>query len=650
MLKASVLAPAGDIWCRPNTTTPADVLIFEQLSGIEMQLQTGIPMKAHFYTLILTSVLALNACGPQSLDKNRIVPPESETIAEMRAETELAFQQLCEQFVNGLWHLFPAWAVREGYYDVASQIQVPDKAYRKYLLDFAKTYEDKFDALNSEQLGIHARTDLALILNFLHRLRWEYTTFKSFEWDPSNYNVSHPFALILNTNYAPLEQRLRTFSTRMRQVPEYYQAAIRAIRRPAAPQLALAIQQNEGALAVFGSEVEKKVADSQMFDDEKAVFRQRLATTRKAIQDYVLFLRKLQTKLEKTGKFRDFRIGEKLYEEKFNFDIQIGIRAADLYQLALEEKILVHEKMSELADKLWSKYFPKEALPSDNQDRISRVLDKLSEHHASKHTFKDAVEKQIPELATFVNKQNLLTLDKNKPLVVRTTPPYLQGFAVASINAPGPYNKNANTYYNVMPMAELSDTQANSLLREYNKYTMQILNIHEAIPGHYTQLVYANQSPSLIKSILGNGAMIEGWAVYAERMMLEAGYGDFSPELWLMYYKWNLRTITNTILDYEVQVKGLSEADALKLMIQGAFQQQAEAEGKWRRATLSQVQLTSYFAGYTDILALREEIKKKLGKNFNLKTFHEEFLSFGSAPVPIIRELMLAKIKEESQG
>ncbi|WP_020411678.1 DUF885 domain-containing protein [Microbulbifer variabilis] len=603
-------------------------------------------MKALLCMLILLSFLSTSACGPQSLDKNRITPPESETIAEMRAETELTFQQLSEQFVNGLWRLFPSWAVREGYYDVATQIQVPNKAYRKYLLDFAETYEEKFNALNIDQLSINARTDLALILNFLLRLQWEYTTFKSFEWDPSNYNVSHPFALILNTEYAPLEQRLRTFSTRMRKVPEYYQAAMHNIRRPAAPQLALAIQQNEGAMEVFGEETEKKAVNSQLFDDEKAVFQQRLEVTREAIQGYITFLKKLQKKLEKTGKFRDFRIGEKLYEEKFNFDIQIGISAAELYELAMEEKILVRDKMLELSEKLWPRYYPKKAPPSDKQLKIQKVLDKLSEHHATKYTFKGKVEQQIPELATFVTKNNLLTLDKNKPLIVRTTPPYLQGFAVASINAPGPYNKNAITYYNVMPMAQLSDNQADSLLREYNNYTLQILNIHEAIPGHYTQLVYANQSPSLIKSILGNGAMIEGWAVYAERMMLEAGYGNFSPELWLMYYKWNLRTITNTILDYEVQVKGLNEADALKLMIQGAFQQQAEAEGKWRRATLSQVQLTSYFAGYTDILSLRDEIKQKLGKKFNLKEFHEEFLSFGNAPVPIIRELMLTQLEE----
>ncbi len=59
---------------------------------------------------------------------------------------------------------------------------------------------------------------------------------------------------------------------------------------------------------------------------------------------------------------------------------------------------------------------------------------------------------------------------------------------------------------------------------------LPILIIHEAIPGHYAQLVLREHSPSRHQGIFGNGAMIEGWAVYGERMMLESGYGDHSAE------------------------------------------------------------------------------------------------------------------------
>ena len=162
--------------------------------------------------------------------------------------------------------------------------------------------------------------------------------------------------------------------------------------------------------------------------------------------------------------------------------------------------------------------------------------------------------------------------------------------------------------------------------------------------------MHANKSPSKIKSIFANGAMIEGWAVYAERMMLENGYGGNEPEMWLMYSKWNLRVVVNTILDYSVQVLGLEKEAGLDLLMNEAFQERTEAEGKWRRATISQVQLTSYFTGYSEIYAFREELKKLMGETSDLKAFHNKFLSYGSAPVPVIRNSMLTELGLSPDG
>jgi hypothetical protein len=224
----------------------------------------------------------------------------------------------------------------------------------------------------------------------------------------------------------------------------------------------------------------------------------------------------------------------------------------------------------------------------------------------------------------------------------------MAGVAGASISSPGPYDKEGDTFYNVGSLASYSNEDAESFLREYNKYILQILNIHEAIPGHYAQLVYSNQSPSMIKSIFGNGAMIEGWAVYTERMMLEEGWAKNTElngkveedEMWLMYCKWHMRVVCNTILDYSLHNLNMSKEEGLNLLMNEAFQEKAEAEGKWKRATLTQVQLCSYFTGYSEIHDLRESLKQKQGNQFQLKKFHERFLSFGSAPVSEIKKLM----------
>ena len=320
---------------------------------------------------------------------------------------------------------------------------------------------------------------------------------------------------------------------------------------------------------------------------------------------------------------------------------------AEIYKKAIRHKAELHEQMFAITNQLWSKYLIGKKMPKNKLEAIKMMIDKISLHHVKADSFQAAIEHQIPLLIEFIKQKDLIYIDPSKPLVVRKEPAYMAGVAGASISAPGPYDKNGNTYYNVGGLSGWDKEQAESYLREYNDYILQILNIHEAIPGHYTQLVYANQSPSIIKAILGNGAMIEGWAVYTERMMLENGYGNNEPEMWLMYYKWNLRTTCNTILDYGVHVNNLSKDEAMHLLIDEAFQQKTEAEGKWKRVSVTQVQLCSYFTGYTEIYEFREELKKKMGDKFNLKQFHEKFLSYGSAPVKYIKQLMLADLKKE---
>jgi uncharacterized protein (DUF885 family) len=296
--------------------------------------------------------------------------------------------------------------------------------------------------------------------------------------------------------------------------------------------------------------------------------------------------------------------------------------------------------MDKLADELWPKYMDESAKPADRSAKIGKLIDTLSANHVAREEFFPEIRRQIPVLQDWVIQHNLLTLDPKKPLEVRETPAYQRGVAGASIEAPGPYRPQDRTYYNVTPLDGETAEQAESSLREYNHWILQILNIHEAIPGHYAQLVYANKSPSIVKSIFGNGAMVEGWAVYGERMMLESGYGDNAPEMWLMYSKWNLRSVTNTILDYSVHVLNMQQAEAIDLLTRQAFQTPREAAEKWRRVQLSSVQLASYFSGYSEIMELREERKQALGSKFVLKDFHEKFLSYGSAPVRVIRELM----------
>jgi len=541
---------------------------------------------------------------------------------------------LSMQYLTALWRQDPEAGVEHGKFDVAARLTVPDAASRTKRLAFIDEWLEKFRKLDANKLSPNQRTDLALLVNKLEYDRWRLTALRDFEWDPSQYNVAQTLDLILNTEYAAKPQRLRTILKRLADVPAYYQAAQATIVNPTHEHTQLAIEQAPGTLVVL-ADLGRAAQESILSPQEKAIFAQRIANAGNAVLAWTDFLTDLQM-----NKARSFRIGKDAYEKKFAYEIQSGATAEATYQKALAARDELLARMDLLADQLWDKTVPNTPKPADRYDKIRTVIDRLSLQHVKPDEFLPEIRREIPQLQDWVVKNNLVTIDPSKPLVVRETPLYQRGVAGASIDAPGPYRPKDKTYYNVTPLDGLTAEQAESSLREYNNWMLPILNMHEAIPGHYVQLMNANRSPSLVKSLFGNGAMVEGWAVYGERVMLDSGYGNNAPELWLMWCKWNLRSVTNTILDYSVHVQGMTREQAMDLLVRQAFQTPQEAVEKWRRVKLSSVQLASYFSGYSEIMELRERRKQQLGERFDLKAFHDQFLGYGSAPVKMIGQLM----------
>jgi uncharacterized protein (DUF885 family) len=555
------------------------------------------------------------------------------------ASGDRRFNTVSMQFLGALWKMDPESAIYVGKYDSAATLTIPSDATRAQQLAFINEWLAKFDKIDAARLSTRQRTDHALLVNKLQSDRWYLTTLREWEWNPALHNIAQPLDLILGSEYAAKPQRLRTLLKRLANVPAFYAAAQASIVNPTHEHTQLALTQAPGTITVL-ADLGKAAQESILTPAEKDLFAQRIAAAGSALLGYVDFLTELDKKQQASNTARSFRIGKALYEPKFNYDIQAGVNAEQMYQKALAAREQLLQRMDVLSDDLWTKTMGATAKPADRTAKIGMVIDKLSVNHVAPADFFPEIRRQIPVLQDWVTKNNLLTLDPKKPLVVRETPMYQRGVAGASIDAPGPYRPQDKTWYNVTPLDGMTPEQAESQLREYNQWILQILNIHEAIPGHYAQLVYANKSPSLVKSLFGNGAMVEGWAVYGERMMLESGYGDNTPEMWLMYSKWNLRTVTNTILDYSIHVLGMTEAQAMDMLMRQAFQTRSEATEKWHRAQVSSVQLTSYFSGYSEIMELRERRRQALGPRFDLKAFHEQFLSYGSAPVKMIGELM----------
>ena len=548
-----------------------------------------------------------------------------------------AFEVYENSFLEALWKLNPDWATTEGYHKYDSLLFIPNDKSREKMINYTKIQVDSMSRFDVNTLNAANRIDYHIMQNQLDYIEWGIETLKAYQWDPSSYNVIGTFAYVLNEHYAPLDKRLRNFYEKMANVPAYYKEAEKQLKNPVAELTNLAIEQHLGGLGVFEKDFGDSLKKSTISPAEQKPMLERARLSAEAVKSFADWLKNL-----KNDHPRSFRLGKELYDDKFKYEIQSESTAQQMYNAAVDRKKLLHHEMLKISRKLWPKYFGKAAMPADSIELITRVIDTISSKHTRPGEFQTSIEKLIPKLTAFVKAKDLVTLDPSKPLVIRKEPGYMSGVAGASMSSPGPYDKDGNSYYNVGSLTGWPPEKAESYLREYNNYTLQILCMHEAIPGHYVQLVYANQSPSLIKSVFSNGAMVEGWAVYSEEMMLDNGYDNDSPEMRLMWYKWHLRSVCNTILDYSVHVSNMTKNDAIKLLTHEAFQQQAEAEAKWTRVTETSVQLLSYFTGYREIMDLREVYKNKVTDKYKLKEFNEKFLSYGSAPVKFIREAILA--------
>ncbi len=551
-----------------------------------------------------------------------------------------SFADFENRFMDVYWKQNPSGAIFAGYGKYYDELKIPDSTAFASDIAFAKKYLDTLHSFDYNNLSSADKIDYNILENQLRSSIWYIDTLKLREWDPTNYNLGAECYELLNKKDLALNEKLQLLSKHLQHTDNYFSAALKTIRQPTREHTQLAAQQNEGSLEVFGASLADSIKASTLSVAQKDTLQQHIQQTVAAIKNFVAQLEKTLT--DKNYAFRNFRIGETLFNQKFKYDIVTDYNAKEIFDRAVAAKNYYHGEMYKITKMLWPKYFGNQQPPSDSLVMIKMMIDKISLNHASPESVFDTINQQVHDLEKFIIQKNLFNYDTTSPLIVRKMPAYMSGATLASASGVGgPYDKQTLAYYNVADLSAMPREKAESQLREHNHYTLQILSIHEAMPGHCLQGVYSNKASSIIKAVFGNGAMVEGWAVYCEKMMLNNGWANNAPEMWLMFYKWSLRECCNVIVDYGIHCLNYSKDDIVKLLKNEAFQEDAQIEEKYHRATISQVQLCSYFTGSTEINALCDEVKKKQGNNFSLKDFHEKFLSYGSAPVKYIRELML---------
>jgi uncharacterized protein (DUF885 family) len=342
----------------------------------------------------------------------------------------------------------------------------------------------------------------------------------------------------------------------------------------------------------------------------------------------------------------DFRVGAETFDTQLGYTLQSTLSRAEIRQRADAAVTSVREEMYRvaklaLAGRADAPVTPDAPTPEQQQAAIRAALDiAAGERPRRDHLVEDATA-GVEEARAFVQQHDLITLPEG-PVRVILMPEFQRGVAVAYCDSPGPLERHLDTFYAVSPIPDdWTDEQSTSFLREYNTRGILDIAVHEAMPGHYVQIWHSNRYPSTLRAVLGSGSFVEGWAVYAEEMMVEEGFRSNDPLYRLSQLKVQLRTITNSIIDQAIHCDGMNRDEMMQLLTQTAFQEEREAAGKWRRAQLSFTQLSTYFVGFQEHLETRAEARRRQGAAFSLKAYHDGVLAFGSPPGRFARQLLL---------
>ncbi|PWU02908.1 MAG: hypothetical protein C5B51_20015 [Terriglobia bacterium] len=558
--------------------------------------------------------------------------------------------RLSEEFVYTTLAFSPSAATSTGLHEYNKQTlddQLDDlspaalEKQKRYYEDFQK----RLAGVKSESVSAEDRADLAILQDQISLALLDLNRIHTALHNPTVYvetlgnALFSPYVL----EYAPRPQRIRSIVARLGHVPLFLDQA--SANLLSAPDIwtKVAIEENEGNIALVDKTIRAAVPDDQRSDYDR-VARQAID----AMQKFQEYLKKSLSARNNA----DWRLGREFYVEKFRRTLPAGVEAENMLAEAEADLNRVRARMLELALPLHRTMFSghKDHAELSGEARenkvIGEVLDKIAERHSTRESYMDDARKDLDEARAFVGEKHLLTLPSRGNLQVIPTPEFMRGiYSVAGFSPAPALEPQLGAFYWVTPIPpDWPKDRVESKLREYNFYKLKLLTIHEAMPGHYVQFEFANdvqpKSRRLLRAAYGNGAYIEGWGQYATQLMLDNGFLNHSPEMALTFAKEELRVIANAILDIRLHTLNMTDQEALDLMQNRTFQEKEEATGKLQRAKLSSCQLPTYFVGWRAWMRARDAYQQAKGNSFNLAEFNDNALKQGAVPLNLLGQLL----------
>lgn len=564
--------------------------------------------------------------------------------AAAEATEDAKLEAFFRQYLDTVFRLRPVEATRLGDHRFDDQLEDLTPAAREaWVAHDRATLAALPQAVAYERLSPAGRIDFEILRHELTKALWLAENTRPYAEDPRVYNayVSDSVYLLLTQSTLPAEENIAHAIARLQRIPAVVAAARAHLDNPPAVVTETAVRQNRGAVGFYQRELFTLVGATPQLDQLKAAAAPVVA----CLQEYQQFLER-----DLLPRARGpWRYGREKFARKLELELDADLTADQVLADAEAEFTRVQRDMYIIARQLWSRYYPQQPLPPDDaagrHATLRRVLQAVGQEHGRPEDLATDARATVAAVRQFITERDLLRLPDPDRCAVVEMPEFRRGNSTAYLESAPPLDAAARSFYAVSPPpADWDAPRVQSLLEEYNRHMLQILTIHEAYPGHYVQLEYANRQPSLIRRVLGSGVYIEGWAVYTEQMMLDQGYGQGDLALRLTQLKFYLRAVTNAILDHKMHCTAMTDEEALDLMIQQAFQSEGEARLKVIRAKQSCCQLSTYFVGRMALYRLRQQIQRECGEAFHLGRYHEAVLEQSSVPVKYLPDLVRQRL------
>jgi uncharacterized protein (DUF885 family) len=552
-------------------------------------------------------------------------------LTDARAQ-DAAFERLAGDYIEALLQMNPEQATALGDHRFDARLDDYSLGGARANLERERRFRRRLAEIDRSQLGAVNAIDHSILEARIDAAIFALTTLREHEWNPLRYNLGDAIYNLLARDFAPLEERLRNAAQRLEAVPAALEAAKASLRNPPRIHTETAISQNAGTIALVRDELDR-------FLEQAPVLRREIAPAQaaavRALEAYGSWL-EAELLPRSNG---DFRLGEPMFRQKLAHTLHSDLSLETILERAEQALAETQAAMYETAVPLYRAQFPDRPLP-ERREVIATVLATLAEDRPTDRTIVSQARADLDETTRFVAARRLVGVP-DEPIEIIVMPEYQRGVAIAYCDSPGPLEQDARTFFAIAPTpADWSAERTESFYREYNDYMLKDLTVHEAMPGHYLQLAHSNAftAPTQVRAVFSSGTFVEGWALYAEQLMVEHGYGG--PEVRMQQLKMRLRAIINAILDQKIHTAGMTEREAMDLMMNEGFQEDGEAAGKWRRAALTSTQLSTYFVGHSEISDIRTAYVAEHGPITDWRAFHDRLLSFGSPPPRYVRQSM----------